>query len=88
MQAVDYLIEALIELCPTPSERAELFNVQQLLIEAIKTFPDGATVQQIKLYIRDTWRADFPIRKLTTNLSAMQKAGMFSRHGRVWILAK
>jgi hypothetical protein len=29
MQAVDYAIEALIELCRTPSERAELFTVKQ-----------------------------------------------------------
>jgi hypothetical protein len=88
MQAVDYAIEALAELNLTPSERSELFHMQQVLIEAIKAFPDGATVQQIKLYIQNTWRTDITERKLTSNLSAMKKIGMLHRRGRVWILAK
>jgi hypothetical protein len=81
-------IHALADLVPNPSERKELFNMKQLLIEAIKAFPDGATVQQIQLYIRHTWRTDFTMRELTTNLSAMRKAGMLYRRGRIWILAK
>ena len=81
-------IDALVELCETHSERAELFNIQQLLIEAIKTLSDRATNQEIKGYIQKTWRWNIPKRTLTSNLSAMKKKGMIERSGRVWVLAK
>jgi hypothetical protein len=84
----NYAIEALAELIDEPFEWAELFKMQPLLIEAIEAFPDGATVQQIRFYIRDTWRVDVSMRSLTTNLSVMRKEGKLCRRRRMWTLAK
>lgn len=65
-----------------------MFKMQPLLIEAIEAFPDGATVQEIRFYIRDTWRADIATRRLTANLSIMRKDEKLCHRGRVWTLAK
>jgi hypothetical protein len=59
---------------------------KELLIRALKSFPEGATVAQIKTHFREKWGLDIPTRRLSVSLSHLRPAGIRCGPGRVWKL--
>ena len=84
MQDRDWALEQLgAELGINPYE---LMPLKGLLIRALQFFPAGATVAQIKAYLRDTWGLDVPTRRVTVGLSHLHPAGVRCGRGRLWTL--
>ena len=63
-----------------------LMPLKELLIRALQSFPQGATVTQIKTHFRDIWGLDIPTRRLTVSLSHLRPAGIRCGPGRMWAL--
>lgn len=61
----------------------ELMPLKELLIRALQSFPEGATVAQIKTYFSDELGLEITTRRLTVNLSHLRPAGIRCA-GRVW----
>ena len=58
MQDRDWALKHLgVELGINPYE---LLPLKELIIRALRAFPEGATVAQIKLHFCDTWGLDIP----------------------------